>query len=138
MNIVKSDFRWPMGLGTGGDQNVIATQGAAAVRARNNDGVSVSEGGLSGDQLDAMQREVLEDAPALHVHHFAFVMHKIVDGEIFFQRIVDAVEAALLQAGEIQRGFAQGLAGHCAGIDATAAGVLRAFDDRTRLPKYAA
>ena len=34
-----------------------------------------------------------------------------------------------MQAGEIEGGFAQGLAGHRAGIDATAAGVLRAFDD---------
>ena len=80
-----------------------------------------------------VQREILEDAPALHLDDFAFVVHEIVDGEIFFQRVVDAVEAALLQAGEIEGRFAQRFAGDRAGVDATAADVLGALDDRHAL-----
>src|SRR6266849_4275512 len=73
--------------------------------------------------------EIFQDAPALHVHNFALVMHEVVNGKIFLERIVDAVETALLQAREIQRGFAERLAGNRAGIDTTAAHMLAALDD---------
>ena len=57
------------------------------------------------------------------------MVHEIVDGEIFLQRIVDAIEAALLESGKIEGGFAQGLAGDGAGVDAATAHVLGALDD---------
>src|SRR5882762_4325477 len=62
-------------------------------------------------------------------------MHEIVDGEIFFERIVNAIEAALLKSGKIEGGFAEGLAGDGAGVDATATHVLSALDDGNALPK---
>src|SRR5260370_4323326 len=88
---------------------------------------------LSTHQLDVVEREILQNALTLHVDDFAFVVHKIVDGEIFLERIVDTVEAALFQAREIKRGFAERLAGNGAGIDATSAHVLGALDDRDPL-----
>src|SRR2546422_178002 len=85
--------------------------------------------GLSAHEVDMVKREIFQDAPALHVHHFALVMHEVVNGKIFLERIVDTVEAALLQAREIQRGFAEGLAGNGTGIDTTAAHMLATLDD---------
>jgi len=56
-------------------------------------------------------------------------VHEIVNGKIFFQRIVDAVEAALIESGEIEGGFSKGFAGNGAGVDAASTHVLSTFDD---------
>ncbi len=117
-----------MRLGAGGDENDVAAQPAGAVGAGDHDGVRILEGGLAANQFDLMERKIFEDALALHFDDFALVMHEVVYGEIFFERIVNAVEPALFQSGEIKGGFAQRFAGHGAGVDATAAGVLGAFD----------
>src|SRR6266849_2010965 len=93
----------------------------------------VLEGSLATDEFDLVERKIFQDAPAFHVHDFALVVHEIVDGEIFLQRIVDAIEAALLESGKIEGGFAEGLAGNGAGVDATSAHVLGAFDDNDAL-----
>jgi len=79
--------------------------------------------------------ESCEDAPTLHVHNFALVMHEVVNGKVFLERIVDTVEASLLQAREIERGLAEGLAGNGAGIDATAAHILGAVDNGNAFAK---
>src|SRR5438067_1673795 len=76
-----------------------------------------------------VQLEVLADPLALHFHHFALVMHEVVDSEIFFQGIINAVEPALSEARKIERRFAQRLAGHSAGIDAASAEAGSAFND---------
>src|SRR6266567_4684246 len=88
----------------------------------------VDESGLAAHQLDMVEREILQDARTLHVHNFALVVHEIVDGEVFFQRVINAVKAALLQAREIECGFAKSLAGNGTGVDATTAHVLCALD----------
>src|SRR6266436_7707328 len=89
----------------------------------------VDKSGLTAHQLDVMEREILQDARAFHVHDFALVVHEVVDGEIFLQRVINAVKAALLQAREIECRFAKGLAGNGAGVDATAAHMFGALDD---------
>src|SRR6266478_759339 len=91
--------------------------------------MGIQKCGLSAHEIDMVKREVFQDTPALHVHNFALVMHEVVNGEIFLERVVDTVEAALLQAGEIECRFAKRLAGNRAGIDAASSHVLGAFDD---------
>src|SRR5713101_369933 len=97
--------------------------------------MGVQEGGLAGHEFDEVECEVFQNAPALHVDDFTLVVHEIVDSEIFLEGIVDTVEAALLEAGKVERGFAKGLAGNGAGIDATAAHVLGALDDGNAFAK---
>ena len=63
------------------------------------------------------------------------MVHEVVDREILLEGIVDTVETALLEAGKVESGFAQGLAGNRAGIDATAAHMLGALDDGNALAK---
>src|SRR5260370_18002981 len=87
------------------------------------------KGGLAGHEFDVMKCEVFQNAAALHVDDFTLVMHEIVDGKIFLERVVDTVETALLEAGKVERGFAKGLAGNGASIDATSAQMLGALDD---------
>jgi len=73
--------------------------------------------------------EVFQNAAALHIDDFALVVHEVVDGEILLERVVDTVETALLEAGKIECGFAKGLAGNGAGVDAASTHVLGALDD---------
>src|SRR5712664_2734946 len=91
--------------------------------------MGVYKGGLAGHELDMVECEVFQNEPALHVDDFTLVVHEIVDGKIFLERVVDTVETALLEAGKVERGFAEGLAGNSAGVDATAAHMLGALDD---------
>jgi len=118
-----------MRLASGGDENHIAVQLAYAIRTGNGHGVGVFERSLAAYELDVMKGEVLQDALALHLNHFPLVVHEIVDGEILFKGIVDAVETALLETGKVERGFTQRLAGDSAGVDATSAYVLGPLDD---------
>src|SRR5689334_19223961 len=78
--------------------------------------------------LDLVQLQILEDAAALHLNDFPLVVHKVMDGEVVLERIVDAIQAPLRQAGEIESGLAQSLAGHSAGVNAAAAGNTGPFD----------
>jgi hypothetical protein len=128
VDVVEGDFGRAMRLGTGGDENDVAAKAVLSIATGDVDGVRVLEGGLAVEKCDLMEREIFEDVLAFHFHHFALVVHEVVYGEIFLERVVDAVEAALLKAGEVQGGFAQRFAGDRAGVDATAAGVLSAFD----------
>src|SRR6266849_2816098 len=118
-----------MRLGAGGDEDDVSFQAARASGTGDDNGVRVFKRGLAADKLDFVEHKIFQDALAFHVHDFTLMMHEIVDGEIFFERIVDAVEAALLEPGKIESGFAQGLTGNGAGVDATSAHVLGAFDD---------
>ena len=93
------------------------------------DCVCAFEGGLAADQLDFVELEIFQDAAALHLDDFAFVVHEIVDRQIFFQRVVDSVQTALLEAGEIEGRFAKRLARDGAGVDAAAADDVGALDD---------
>ena len=57
------------------------------------------------------------------------MVHEVVNGEIFLERIIDPVEATLAEAGKIKRRLAQRLAWDSARVDTTAAGTRGAFDD---------
>ncbi len=96
VNVIESDLRGAMGFGAGGDEEKVSFQEARAGRTGDDNGVRVFEGGLAADEFDFVEREIFQDALAFHVHDFALVMHEVVDGEIFFERIVNAVESALL------------------------------------------
>src|SRR5260370_17639739 len=91
--------------------------------------MGVYKGGLAGHELDMVECEVFQNAAALHVDDFTLVVHEIVDSQILLKRVVDSVETALLEAGKVERGFAEGLAGNGAGIAATAAHMPGALDD---------
>ena len=85
MHIVEGDFRRALGRGAGGDENDLSAQAARSAGAANGDGVSIFKGGLAVNQFDVVQLEILTNALPFHFHHFALVMHEVMDGEIFFQ-----------------------------------------------------
>src|SRR5207253_3193877 len=135
VDIVEGDLRRAMRLRARGDEDHIALEPARAVGSRDHNRVTVFEGRLAANELNLVQRQILQNPAALHVHDFAFVMHEVVHSEILFERVIDAIKTALFQAREIERRFAQSLAGNGTSIDATAAQVLGAFDQGDALAK---
>src|SRR5437016_9228374 len=101
-----------MRLRARGDEDHIALEPARAVGSRDHNRVTVFEGRLAANELNLVQRQILQNPAALHVHDFAFVMHEVVHSEILFERVIDAIKTALFQAREIERRFAQSLAGN--------------------------
>ena len=97
MNIIESDFRRTMRLGAAGNENNFTAQTTCAIRAGNYNRVGVFKSCLTAYEFDLVQREIFENALPFHFDDFAFMVHEVVHGEIFFQRIVNAVKAALLQ-----------------------------------------
>src|SRR5580704_1995366 len=124
-----------MRLRARGDKDEITFQPTRASRTCNGDRVRIFERGLAANEFDLVEREILQDALAFHIHNFTLVVHKVVDGEVLFERVVDAVQAALLQARKIKRGFTKRFARNGAGVDAAPAHVLGALDDRDALAK---
>src|SRR5258708_45603 len=93
----------------------------------------IEKSGLAAHEFDVMEREIFQDTPALHIHDFAFVVHEIVDSEIFLERIVDAVEAALLEPGKIKRRLPKGFPPDCAPVDPMAAQWVGGLEDTAPL-----
>ena len=62
--------------------------------------------------------------------HLVDAEAQVRHGDLFLDVIVDAVDALVLEAGEVQHGFAHGLAGNGAGVDAGAADDFALLDHR--------
>src|SRR5215831_1048253 len=69
------------------------------------------------DDLDAVPLEVPPDDGVLALDHEAFAMHELLDGQAGRERVVESVESALAEPGDVERGLAQGLGRHRARID---------------------
>src|SRR5258708_30679342 len=90
--------------------------------------MGVNKSSLAAHEFDVVECEVFQNALALHVDDFTLVVHEIVDSKILLEGVVDSIETALLQPGEVERGFTKGLAGDGAGVDAAPAHVPGALD----------
>ena len=133
MNVIERNFHGTMGFRTCGNEDHVGTEGSFSFGTADCDSVGIVERGLAAQELNIVKCEVLGDAVAFHLDDGAFVVHEIVNGEIFLQRVIDAVETALLQAGKIEGGFTKSFAGDGSGVDAAAADFSGALDDRHAL-----
>ena len=135
MDVVKGNFGRAVGLRAGGDENDFAAEVSCAACSGDCDGVRVLERRLAANKFDVVQLEIFEDALAFHFDDFALVVHKILNGKVFLERVVDAIKAALLEPRKIEGRFAERLTGDGAGVDAAATHVLGALDDGDPLAK---
>src|SRR5580692_1809367 len=102
VNVVESNFRWAIGLGSGGNQDEFSSQTPRAIGTSNEDCMRICERSLTANEFNFVKCKILQNALAFHLDDGALMMHEIVDGEIFFQRVVNSIEAALLQAGKVE------------------------------------
>src|SRR6266481_202168 len=113
VHIIERNFRGTMRLRSCRNQNYVPMQlSFRSIHRRSasyGDRVPICKYRLSLHILNFVLLQIFQDAPPLHLHHFPLVMHKIMDRQIFFQRIVNSIEPALPQPGKIQRRFTQRL-----------------------------
>jgi hypothetical protein len=135
VDVVKGNLGRAMRLRASGDENDFGAKMACAVSVNYRDGVGILERCLTANKLDVVQLEIFEYPLAFHFDDFPLVVHEILYGKIFLERVIDAIEAALLESGKIERRLAQRLAGDGARIDAASAHVRGALDDSDTLSK---
>src|SRR5258708_21977661 len=86
---------------------------------------------LHGD--DSMLLDVLGDELPFGFDDRALAVHEVADGDVLFDADVHTIEPTLAQAREIERGFAQRLAGNRARIDGGTTGLGRLLDEADAL-----
>ena len=80
------------------------------------------------EHIDAVARELRLHHVGLGLDHLVDAESEIRHGDLVFDVIVDAVDALVFEAGEMQNGLAHGLAGDGSGVDANAADDFALFD----------
>jgi len=129
--VVERNFRRAMGRGASGDQDHLGSNtGGRMTRPPYRNRIGIFERSHATHQFHAVRDQVLQDFLALRFDDHIFAMHEVFYGQPFLQRIIDAVEPALLHAGKVQRGFAQDFARNGAGIHTSAAQQGIVFDQR--------
>ena len=91
--------------------------------------VGAFEAGGAPDQVDAVAVELVADDGEFVVDDLLGDVDEVFDGDVAFGAEVFAEEAAFVGAGEVEDGFAEGLGGDGAGVDAGAAEDGIFFDD---------
>ena len=81
------------------------------------------------DHVDAVAGELRLRDVDFGLDHVLHAEGEVRHGDLFLDPVVDAVDALVAVAGEVQHGFAHGLAGDGAGVDAGAADDLALLDD---------
>ena len=86
----------------------------------------VDKRGASEERLDVVARELRLGDVDFGLDHVLHPEGQVGHGDLFFYTVIDAVNALVLVAGEVQYGLAQGFGGNGAGVDANSADT-RAF-----------
>src|SRR5580704_8222828 len=89
----------------------------------------------SADEIHLVRRQILAELLALSLDHHVLAVHEILHRQAVFQRVVDAIETALLNSRVVERGFAENLAGNRSGVDACASQNRTTFDKRDSFAK---
>ena len=98
-------------------------------------GVRVLEPGLAAIDRDRVPGKVQAHQVAQALRDLDLAAHELGNGEVLPQRVVDPVQAALVESGKVEGGLAKGLARDGAGVDERASeeGVL--LDQGHALPE---
>ena len=133
MHIIERNFRGTVWLRSSRNQNHFATKPPRTAVIGNDNRVRILKRRPSLHVLNLVQLQIFQDASPLHLHHFPLVVHEIVNGQIFLQRIIDPIKPALPQPGKIQRRFAQRFAWHRSRVDAASTRNSRPLNHRHAL-----
>src|SRR5688572_5163335 len=93
-------------------------------------GMGILEGGEAFVEVHLVPLEVFRDTSAFRLHDLLLAVKEVAGGDLVFQGKVDAVEAALMKAGEVERGLTKGLGGQGAGIGGGPAKDVLLLDER--------
>ena len=108
-------------LGADGDDDAVGLQRGLGLRAFHVHLVRIDEAGNAMDHVDAVARELRLGHVHFGLDHRLDAEGQVGHGDLFLHPVVDAVDRAVVVAGEVQHRLAHGLGGDGAGVDADAA-----------------
>ena len=117
------------GLGADGDDDVVGFERGFSLRACDAHLVGIDEAGDAVDHVDAVARELGLGDVDFGLDDGLDAEGQVGHGDLFLDPVVDAVDGAVVVAGEVQHGLAHGLGGDGAGVDADAADDGAGLDD---------
>jgi hypothetical protein len=126
---VERDLRRVHGTRPGGDQEDIGGDAPwFLLVARHLDRVRRGEAGLALDRDDAVLLQVARDDLPGVVDDGPLAVHEVADRDVGLDAVLDAVEAALAEAAQVERCLAEGLGRDGPRVDRGTTGLRRAFD----------
>ncbi len=134
--VVEGHERRDRGLGASGQDDVLRLEFRLAASAGDLDAVGIEETCDSGNDVNAVARELRANHVDFRFDDVKRAEGKIRHGDGFLHAVVHAVNALVLVAGEMQYGFADGFAGDSAGIDGRPAHDFEPFDQRDALAEF--
>ena len=117
------------GLGADGDDDAVGFEGGFGLRAFDADLVGIDEAGDAVDDVDAVAGELRLGDVDFGLDDGLDAEGQVGHGDLFLDAVVDAVDGAVVVAGEVEDGLAHGLGGDGAGVDADAADDGAGLDD---------
>lgn len=117
------------GFCAGGDNDVAGFVFGLVARAFHLNVMRIEKAGGAGADFDAVAGELCADDVHFRLDDADGAEGEIGHGDAFLHAIVTAVNALILIAGEMQDGFANGLAGDCASVDGGAADDFELLDE---------
>jgi len=90
-------------------------------RALHFDGVGIQELGGAAKQVDPVAAQLVAHDAGFAFYHLGDAGGQIANGDAILNDVVVSVKRAMAESGEVKNGFAQGLAGNGAAMDANAA-----------------
>lgn len=131
---IEGNMRWPVGPGADGEQNGGGSDGHDfTVAFHHFHGVGVDEACRAANVLHAVAGELVLQHLDLVIERDEQAAAQIVGVDLLLDAIGTAVKTALAPAGEIERGFAQGLGRDGAGMHGNTADTAAFLDDQNLL-----
>jgi hypothetical protein len=103
------------------DQNVIRVKQVRFGRALHFDRVGVQELRGAAKQVDPVAAQLVANDAGFAFHDLRHAGGQIANGDAVLDDVIVSVKRAMAESGEVKNGFAQGLAGDGAAVDANAA-----------------
>ncbi len=126
---VHGDVRRAGGFGADGDDDVIGFEGGFGLRAFDVHFVRVDKAGDAVEHINAVARELRFGDVDFSFYDGLNAEGQVGHGDFFFDPVVDAVDGAVVVAGEVEDGLAHGFGGDGSGVDADAADDGAGFDN---------
>src|SRR5450631_1312675 len=116
-------------LGSHSDDDVIGFESGFSLRACDMDMRGVDEVGDAMDNVNAVARKLRLGYVDFSFYDCLDAEGQVGHGDLFLDPVIDAVDGAVVVAGEVEHGLAHGLGGHGAGVDADATDYGARLDD---------
>ena len=125
----EGDFLGAGGHGSDGDEDIFGAHVEDLLAAGDAQRVGIEERRAAEEHGDSVAAHLAADDIDFGSDYVVGAVKQVGHVDVVLDGVAGAVERALLDAGEMQDGFADGLGGDGSGVNADAADAVGAFDD---------